>query len=230
MSGSESLRATLAAALRSEKVAAEKLQKISPLALLAVVHEDLVSAQRSSAPLQPTALLAANLAQKGLRRAPVSDSCEPALRNYLVPAMLTAASVGDSTLLTQLGLGAAVCLIRTEAWPADQLLNGLGERLHNVGTCASERAAMLMILTVLAEELHSPAAKISVPPLRTAAVRSALRLGAQFVLATLQEWHAQQVPGAHDSVASVLCGPALLCGACAAPAGTCVPSVNIRVW
>jgi hypothetical protein len=110
MSETEGLRATLAAALRpsSEKVAAEKLQKISPLALLAVVHEDLVSAQRSSAPLQPTALLAANLAQKGLRRAPVSDSCEPALRNYLVPAMLTAASVGDSTLLTQLGLGAAV--------------------------------------------------------------------------------------------------------------------------
>jgi len=215
-SETEGLRATLAAALRpsSEKVAAEKLQKISPLALLAVVHEDVVSAQRSSAPLQPTALLAANLAQKGLRRAPVSDSCEPALRNYLVPAMLTAASVGDSTLLTQLGLGAAVCLIRTEAWPADQLLNGLGERLHNVGTCASERAAMLMILTVLAEELHSPAAKISVPPLRTAAVRSALRLGAQFVLATLQEWHAQQVPGAHDAVASVLCGPAatLRCG------------------
>ena len=215
-SETEGLRATLAAALRpsSEKVAAEKLQKISPLALLAVVHEDLVSAQRSSAPLQPTALLAANLAQKGLRRAPVSDSCEPALRNYLVPAMLTAASVGDSTLLTQLGLGAAVCLIRTEAWPAEQLLNGLGERLHNVSTCASERAAMLMILTVLAEELHSPAAKISVPPLRTAAVRSALRLGAQFVLATLQEWHAQQVPGAHDAVASVLCGPAatLRCG------------------
>ena len=211
MSGSESLRATLAAALRSEKVAAEKLQKISPLALLAVVHEDLVSAQRSSAPLQPTALLAANLAQKGLRRAPVSDSCEPALRNYLVPAMLTAASVGDSTILTQLGLGAAVCLIRTEAWPADQLLNGLGERLHNVGTCASERAAMLMILTVLAEELHSPAAKISVPPLRTAAVRSALRRDAQLVLATLQEWHVQQVPGA---VASMLCGPAatLRCG------------------
>ena len=29
---------------------------------------------------------------------------------------------------------------------------------------------------------------------------------------------------------SVLCGPTLLCGACAAPAGTCVPSVNIRVW
>ena len=102
-------------------------------------------------------LLAAQLLQKAVRRNPI-DEC-PELPALLL-ALRAACNLGMKPVATQLALAAAVRMLRGDS---PNLLESLTSTLD-------DRATTVLLLTVLAEELHAPASKISVSPQRTAAV------------------------------------------------------------
>ena len=134
-------------------------------------------------------LLACQLLQRGCRRCPL-DECPNA--SSVHEALRVACSLGKTAVATQLALGAAVLVLRSPAWEPDRLLQGIGAALlpsDSAGTAAAGGySALVLALTLLAEELHAPAAKISVPPDRTVAVRASLRRNGASLLATLHDW------------------------------------------
>ena len=162
-------------------------QTKSTAALLAIIKG--VAETIGEAPTAPPELLlCCQLLQKTLRRAPAAEIEGSAA--VLLPLLRMSASLGCgwSLVLTQLSLAFAVLLIRTEAWDVAQLLPSLATELGGTGA----DGAMLAVLTVLAEEIHAPAAKISVAPARTAAVRQALRREAGAVLTAVGSFCEQQ--------------------------------------
>jgi hypothetical protein len=145
-----------------------------------------------SAPGYPSAaaLLCAQAMQKALRRAPPAEleSCGLGL----VDALRAAAERRWTAGLTQLALAASVAMIRST--DLSLLASFDGERSE------SNRAIALRLLTLLAEELHSPASRISAPPGRLEDVRQALRRSGPHTLSLLHSWFDQAASAAGGDV------------------------------
>ena len=169
-------------------------------------------------------LLSATLLQKALRRSPLEE-CPDTLT--LLHALRAAIASHQRVLATHLGLAAAVRLLRSPEWPPEQLLARVGAALlPNDAPCAAllpttaDCAAFVLVMTLLAEELHAPAARLSVPPARLAAVRAALRHDAASLLASLHAWSG----GGHVAPAPLLeRAAALRCATAWCTAGLVAP-------
>ena len=129
----------------------------------------------SAAPL----LLAAQLAQRSTRRCPVDEIPD---FDLVLAALREASRRGATAIATQSALGCSVLLLRAHA--PETLLAELGDKL----AAPEDHPCLLAVLTLLAEELHAPASKISAAPQHTAAVKAALRQSAPAVLGTLDTW------------------------------------------
>jgi len=141
-----------------------------------------------AAPGHPSAaaLFCAQALQKSLRRAGAAEleSCGASL----VDALRAAAERRWTAGLTQLALAAAVAMIRS----ADlSLLLAFDGQQSEASRCIA-----LSLLTLLAEELHSPASRISAPPERPAHVRLLLRQSAPHTMAMLHTWFEQAAAAA----------------------------------
>ena len=173
----------------------------SPAHLLQALSAEFAANREASAASAPPYLqLLCQMLQKSCRRAPIGV-CEGILVP-LIHAVRESAALGWLTMLTQCGLAVSVLLLRTEAVPAAQVLSGLGSELR--AEVLADRAALLAVLRLFAEELHAPAAKVTVSPMRRDAVVEALRLEAPALLAQLECWATPPAECARCAVAPLL--------------------------
>ena len=145
-------------------------------------------------PLAPTALLAAQLLHRSVRRAPLPelDAAADGICHLL--------GVGKrwSACLTQLGLAAAVTVIRCDHPPLELL-----DRLQRNFDCndAADRNVVLCLLRLLGEELYSPAGRLSVAPGRVDLVSAQLRGRTPSVLAQLHNWLVEAASSSYTAAA-----------------------------
>ena len=190
----DAFRLHISRLVRGEAASGRELEALvrapnSPAILLHLVRATVETAATTTlaeAPAPAELLLCCQLLQKTLRRAPAPE-CDGSAA-ALLPLVRTAAAMGCgwTPVLTQLSLSVAVLLIRTETWTDAQLLPSLAAALGvelSSSPTLSAHAALLSILTLLGEEVHSPASRLSVAPVRVAAVRQELRHSAAAVLA-----------------------------------------------
>ncbi|EOD18725.1 hypothetical protein EMIHUDRAFT_470194 [Emiliania huxleyi CCMP1516] len=149
-----------------------------------------LAGQAASVVPPPAALFCAQAVQKSLRRAPLPELDE-ALAAVLLAATREAAARGWQAGLIQLCLACAVTAIRAGETTLLAAFDG--------NSSAVERLAALQLLALVAEELHSPASKISVAPARPAALRAALVSQADATLATLHRWFEEAAAAAAAS-------------------------------
>ena len=138
-------------------------------------------------------LLAAQILQKALRRCPLQEAPD-------VTRLLNALRTSHSAIIvTQIALSVSVLLFRMQSVPPTQFLAALHAEMQDAkpGLCA--------VLTIIAEEVLEPAAKISVAPERAGLVRSELREGAAAVLNALHDW---TVAGHVGLIYALRCGHA----------------------
>ena len=146
------------------------------------------------------------LLQKAVRRNPI-DEC-PELPPLLL-ALRAACNLGIKPVATQLALAAAVRMLRSDA---PNLLESLTSTLD-------DRATTVLLLTVLAEELHAPASKTSVSPMRLLETRSALRNAGGSVLTSLYQWMTTPSGSSPGSMTPLQAVDALRCAAAWCNAG-----------
>ena len=130
--------------------------------LLALLQEELAPEPPPVA-VPAVLLLGTQMLQKCLRRCTLEAAS--GVEALLLPALVATATRGWRPVLTQLALALVVVLIRQVAWPESTLLSQLLGQLSGERS-AVERVALCALLTLLAEELTSPAGRTSVPPVR----------------------------------------------------------------
>jgi hypothetical protein len=131
----------------------------------------------------PLLLLAVTLLARAVRRCPLETA--PEARSVLSVLSTAARRLGNiGPVCTQLALGAAMLILRSPDWSPQVIISSLGHELAN------DRHALCSVLTLMAEELHAPTAKMSVAPKRLDSVREALQLEAAAVLSGLDNWAA----------------------------------------
>ena len=130
--------------------------------LLALLQEELAPEPPPVA-VPAVLLLGTQMLQKCLRRCTLEAAS--GVEALLLPALVATAARGWRPVLTQLALALVVVLIRQVAWPESTLLSQLLGQLSGERS-AVERVALCALLTLLAEELTSPAGRTSVPPVR----------------------------------------------------------------
>ena len=130
--------------------------------LLALLQEELAPEPPPVA-VPAVLLLGTQMLQKCLRRCTLEAAS--GVEALLLPALVAAAARGWRPVLTQLALALVVVLIRQVAWPESTLLSQLLGQLSGERS-AVERVALCALLTLLGEELTSPAGRTSVPPVR----------------------------------------------------------------
>ena len=128
--------------------------------LLALLQEELAPEPPPVA-VPAVLLLGTQMLQKCLRRCTLEAAS--GVEALLLPALVATAARGWRPVLTQLALALVVVLIRQVAWPESTLLSQLLGQLSGERS-AVERVALCALLTLLAEELSSPAGRTSVPP------------------------------------------------------------------
>lgn len=148
----------------------------------------------------PTVCLAATLLQRAVRRCPADELPDVLM---LLQALHTASVTGNSATATQLALSVAVLLIRSTQ-PPESLLTMLSTTLLATDgqRAGPARTALVSVVTLLAEELHAPAARISVAPQRLHALRSVLRRDGASLLSSLYTWATASSGEAQSTAAS----------------------------
>ena len=179
--------------------------------LLALLQEELAPEPPPVA-VPAVLLLGTQMLQKCLRRCTLEAAS--GVEALLLPALVASAARGWRPVLTQLALALAVLLIRQVAWQESTVLSQLLGQLSGERS-AVERVALCALLTLLAEELTSPAGKTSVPPVRLQRLRAALRADAPRLLPLLERWYVEAIAGSAGE---------------APPGGDAVAACGIELW
>ena len=136
-------------------------------ALLSLIHSSASLPADAAEP--PLTVFSTQALQKCLRRAPAVELSSAA--PTLAAALHGFAARHWGASVTQLCLGLVIVILRSEA-PPEQSLRELLESFE-AESGGAERSACVAFLTLLAEELHEPAARVSVAPQRVQHVRQA---------------------------------------------------------